>query len=256
MSLAGAVMVLIYGALAEINWRLAPVPNWAIILVALVAVFAIPACPPSTNAASGQAEKIKGEKGWAKRLIPIIIAFFCTSFAFGSVTHYINLYVTSNNMGGAAFTSICTSVQTVCAFGSCLLFGYLHEKLQTKVTIPAYCLVAVGIFLMYFVPVKPIAVFADGIIGIGWGILYTYWFFRSTVVVPHNMVGTATGVVTTANSLSYFPIPYVVTGAMAAMQTDNFRDILPLYGAIVAVAAVLSIIINLKKRRTVTVEHS
>lgn len=55
------------------------------------------------------------------------------------------------------------------------------------------------------------------------------------MVVPENMVGTATGLVTTANSLSYFPMPYLLTFLMSAVKSDNITAILPVYAGIMAV---------------------
>ena len=66
--------------------------------------------------------------------------------------------------------------------------------------------------------------------------------------MPQNMVGTATGIVTTANSLSYLPMAYVVTGLMGAMHTDNFRDLFPFYIVIVLIVFVGAIFLNGRKK--------
>lgn len=246
MALTGAVMMIIYGQFAEINWTLAPVINWAVVGVAVLAVFAIPSCKPEPLEAGAKLEKAVAEKGWAKRLIPIIAAFFCVSFAFVSVNNFIDLYVTANGLGGPSFTSMCNVTQTVCSFVFNCLFGFTYGKLKTKLTIPAYFSMAAAVLLLIFFPIRPVVLIACGLLGIGWGSLYSFWFFRTTVVVPENMIGTATGLVTTFNSLSYFPVPYVLTGAMAMLSTDNSREVFPLYAGILIAALVLSVIINFR----------
>lgn len=247
MALVGALLTLLYGFVADINWKLTPAPNWFTVVVIIGAIVAIPSCPPVKHAAGAVTEKVKGEKGWAKRIIPIALAFFIVSFAAMSVQTYLDLYVSGNELGTSSFTGILSSTQTLCSFVFCSIFGFLYGKAKTRVTIPAYFLVTLGIFLLYFFPVKAVAVVAMGIMGMGWGTLYTYWFFRATVVVPPEMVGTATGIITTANSLSYFPMPYAMFFFMRILKTENFRDILVIYGAILAGAFVLSLINGLRK---------
>ncbi|MGN0361766.1 MAG: MFS transporter [Bilifractor sp.] len=251
MALVGAALALLYGFFGDLNWKMAPSPNWFTLVVAVLALLFVPSCPPIKSAAE-TGEKVKGPKGWAKHLIPLALAFFIVSFAAMSVFTYIDLYVSGNNLGTSSFTGMLSSIQTISSFACCTAFGWVYAKLKTRITIPAYALIAAGIFLMYFVPSKPTAVIGCIMFGMGWGTVYSFWFFRATVVVPENMVGTATGIVTTANSLSYFPMPYVMSALMAFMHTDNFRDLFFIYGGIVAAACVLSIIINIRRKDTET----
>ncbi len=247
MALVGALLALLYGFCADINWKLGPAPNWFVVVVILLAIFFVPSCPSKGNSKTN-GEKIKRQKGWAKHVIPIALAFFVVSFAAMTIFTYIDLYVTGNSLGTSSFTGLLGSVQTITSFCFCSIFGWVYKKLKTRITIPAYALIACGILLMYFIPSKPTAIIGCMMFGAGWGTVYTFWFFRATVVVPENMVGTATGIVTTANSLSYFPMPYVMSFLMAMMHTENFRDTFIVYGTIVAIACVLSIIINVKNR--------
>jgi predicted MFS family arabinose efflux permease len=243
MAAVGAVLSLVYGVFAVRDWSYAFQVNWVALVIAVLAVFFVPACPPQKNAASAQStEAVKGEKGWANRLIPILLAFFFVSLAYMTVLSYIDLYVSANNLGDAAFTGLFGSVGTVCSFVACSSFGYTYKVMKTKITLPGYALITLGILVLYLAPGRTIALVTSGIMGFAWGTVYTYWFFRSTVVVPENMIGTATGLVTTANSLSYFPMPYILTFLMAAMGTDNVKNILPFYVALMAVVLVIAVI--------------
>ncbi len=245
MALVGAALSFAYGMAATVEWKLASAVNWATALVVVLAVFFVPSCPPrnNTDAASGT-EKVKGEKGWANRLIPLVLAFFLVSFAIMSVMTYIDLYVTANNLGDASLTGLFGSVQSIASFFACTFFGFTYQKLGTRISIPAYLLLAVSVLLMFLFPSRAVMLVSSAIMGASWGTVYTYWFFRATVVVPENMVGTATGIITTANSLSYLPMAYVVTGLMAFMKVDNFRNIFPFYITIVAVVFVGAIVLN------------
>lgn len=250
MAAVGAVLALIYGNLAVIKWTYAFNANWMALAVAVLAIFFVPACPPQKQTqAAGDTEKIKGEKGWAKRLIPILFAFFFVSLAYMTVNTYIDLYVSGNSLGDAAFTGMLASVGTVCSFIACSAFGFTYKMLKTNLTLPAYALLAAGIIILYLAPGRATALLVCGIMGAAWGTAYTYWFFRSTVVVPEYMVGTATGLVTTANSLSYFPMPYLLTFLMSAMKTENITGILPVYAGLMVVVFVIAVIYKMVNRK-------
>ena len=161
-----------------------------------------------------------------------------------SVMTYIDLYVTGNNLGGASLTGLFGTVQTIASFITCTFFGVTYKKLGSRLSIPCYLLIAFAILLMFLAPSKAVLLIASAIFGASWGTVYTYWFVRATVVVPENMVGTATGIVTTANSLSYLPMAYFMTGMMSVMHIDNFKNLFPIYIGIIAVVFVGAIILN------------
>ena len=249
MALVGAVLSFSYGMAATVDWKLASAVNWSAAVVVVLGLFFLPACPPKKNTESaGNAVKVKGEKGWAKNLIPLVVAFFLVSFAIMSVMTYIDLFVTANNLGDASLTGLFGTVQTISSFIACTFFGVLYKKLGARISIPAYLLLALSVFIMFIAPSPATLLLGSAIMGASWGTAYTYWFFRATVVVPQNMVGTATGIVTTANSLSYLPMAYVVTGLMGAMHTDNFRDLFPFYIVIVLIVFVGAIFLNGRKK--------
>lgn len=224
MALVGAVLSFCFGLIAASDWKMASQLNWVALVAVVLGIIFIPACPPKANAGVETEEKVKGSKGWAKRLIPLVAAFFLVSFAAMSVMTYIDLYVTGNNLGSASLTGLFGTVQTIASFIACTFFGVTYKKLGARLSIPCYLLIAFAILLMFLAPSKAVLLIAAAIFGASWGTVYTYWFVRATVVVPENMVGTATGIVTTANSLSYLPMAYFMTGMMSAMHIDNFKN--------------------------------
>ena len=244
MALVGAVLSFCFGMIASVNWKMASQLNWISLVVVVLGIIFIPACPPQANTGTATEEKAKGSKGWAKRLIPLVAAFFLVSFAAMSVMTYIDLYVTGNNLGGASLTGLFGTVQTIASFIACTFFGVTYKKLGSRLSIPCYLLIAFAILLMFLAPSKAVLLIASAIFGASWGTVYTYWFVRATVVVPENMVGTATGIVTTANSLSYLPMAYFMTGMMSVMHIDNFKNLFPIYIGIIAVVFVGAIILN------------
>lgn len=248
MALVGAVMSFCFGLIAASNWKMASQLNWVSMVAVVLGIIFIPACPPKSGASTGTEEKEKGDKGWAKRLIPLVIAFFLVSFAAMSVMTYIDLYVSGNSLGSASLTGLFGSVQTIASFVACTFFGVTYKKLGSRLSIPCYLLVAGSILLMFLVPSKPVLLIAAAVFGASWGTVYTYWFVRATVVVPENMVGTATGIITTANSLSYLPMAYFMTGMMGMMHTDNFRSLFPIYAGIIAVVFVGAVVLNGKNK--------
>ncbi len=247
MAAVGAIVSPIMGFLAVNNWHNVVIPNWFTVVVIILAIIFIPACPPKKVADVQTGGNVKGEKGWAKRLIPIVLAFFFVSFAGMSVMMYVDLYITGNNLGTSALTGTYTSIQTVASFIACTAFGVTYKKLGNRVSIPGYLLITISILLMMLVPSKTILLISGAIFGLGWGTVYTYWFFKPTIVVPENMVGTTTGIITTANSLSYLPMPYFITGVMAAMGAENIKSIYPIFAGIVFVVFIGAIILNGKK---------
>lgn len=193
-------------------------------------------------------EKAKAGRGWAKRLIPLVAAFFLVSFAAMSVMTYIDLYVTANHLGGSSVTGLFGTVQTIASFVACTFFGVTYKKLGSRLSIPCYLLIGCSILLMFLFPSKAVLLLAAAIFGASWGTVYTYWFVQATVLVPENMVGTATGIVTTANSLSYLPMAYFMTMVMGLIKTDNFKTLFPIYIGIIAVVFVGAVLLNGRRR--------
>jgi MFS family permease len=249
MAIIGTVFGLVCGFLASVNWKLSPAANWITLPIIILAFLFVPKCPPRAGNA-GEAENVKVQKtaGWFKPLLPILFSFVIIGFVFYVISGYIDLYVSGYNLGDSALTGIATAIQTGCSFLACTFFGFTYDKLKTKISIPAYILMAASILLMYFFPNKAIFLIANGLLGFGWGSMYTFWFFRTTVVVPENLVGTATGVVTTANSLAGVLVPYVAVGLMGVMKTENFGKTLIVYGVVLVAAAILAIVTKIGKK--------
>ena len=248
MALVGAVLSFCYGIIANSNWKMASQLNWVSLIAVVLGIIFIPACPPKSRSGAVTEEKATAAKGWAKRLIPLVAAFFLVSFAAMSVMTYVDLYVTANNLGGSTVTGLFGTVQTVASFIACTFFGATYKKLGSRLSIPCYLLIACSILMMFLFPSKAVLMLAAAIFGASWGTVYTYWFVRATVVVPENMVGTATGIVTTANSLSYLPMAYFMTIVMGIMKTDNFKTLFPIYIGIIALVFVGAVILNGRKK--------
>lgn len=248
MALVGAIMSFCFGLIAASDWKMASQLNWAALVAVVLGIIFIPACPQKSGTTTVAGEKVKGDKGWAKRLIPLVIAFFLVSFAAMSVMTYIDLYVTGNNLGNASLTGLFGTVQTIASFIACTFFGVTYKKLGSRLSIPCYLLIAGSILLLFLVPSKAVLLVAAAIFGASWGTVYTYWFVRATVVVPENMVGTATGIITTANSLSYLPMAYFMTGMMGMMHMENFKNLFPVYIGIIIVVFVGAVILNGKNK--------
>ena len=248
MALVGAVLSFCFGMIAVSNWKMASQLNWVSLVAVALGIIFIPSCPPQANMESEIEEKAKGSKGWAKCLIPLVAAFFLVSFAAMSVMTYIDLYVTGNHLGSASLTGLFGTVQTIASFIACTFFGVTYKKLGARLSIPCYFFIAFAILLMFLAPSKAVLLIAAAIFGASWGTVYTYWFVRATVVVPENMVGTATRIVTTANSLSYLPMAYFMTGMMSTMHIDNFKNLFPIYIGIIAAVFVGTVILNGKSK--------
>ena len=244
MALIGAILSFLYGIIAASNWKMASQLNWVSLVAVVLGIIFIPACPPKSGGNVAVEEKVKGSAGWAKRLIPLVLAFFLVSFAAMSVMTYIDLYVTGNDLGGSSLTGLFGSVQTIASFIACTFFGVTYKKLGSRLSIPCYLLIAFSILLMFLAPSKVVLLIAAAIFGASWGTVYTYWFVQATVVVPEDMVGTATGIITTANSLSYLPMAYFMTGMMSLLGIDNFKNLFPIYIVIIAVVFTGAVILN------------
>lgn len=248
MALVGAVLSFGYGMIANVNWKMASQLNWISLVAVVLGIIFIPACPPRSQKNEVTEEKAKAGRGWAKRLIPLVAAFFLVSFAAMSVMTYIDLYVTANHLGGSSVTGLFGTVQTIASFVACTFFGVTYKKLGSRLSIPCYLLIGCSILLMFLFPSKAVLLLAAAIFGASWGTVYTYWFVQATVLVPENMVGTATGIVTTANSLSYLPMAYFMTMVMGLIKTDNFKTLFPIYIGIIAVVFVGAVLLNGRRR--------
>ncbi|WP_230399382.1 MFS transporter [Novisyntrophococcus fermenticellae] len=248
MAILGGVLGLAAGALAVNNWRNTFAVNWFAIPVIILVVIFIPACPPVRKSYETAQEKVKGNKGWYKRLIPLLGAFLVVGFCYYTIITMMDLYVADNALGNSAFTGLLGTVGTIGSCIACSVFGFTYGKLKNRCSIISYIILAAGFLLMAGYPSVQLALVCCALMGAAWGNVYSFWWMRCTVVVPEDMVGTSIGITGTINSISGFACPYALLFFKNLLKTDNVANTFYIYGMIIAIAAVLSIVINIKNK--------
>lgn len=243
MALIGGVVGLAAGALAVDNWKMAFAVNWFSIVVIVLIIFFVPACPPvqRSSALDANGRNAPGQKGWYTPLISLLAAFFVIGFCYYTILTMMDLYVADNSLGSSAFTGLLGTLGTVGSFAACSAFGFTYGKLKNRAGIPSYLILGLGFFLLAFFPTKIMVMVICIIMGAAWGNAYSYWWMRCTVVVPEEMAGVSIGFTGTVNSLCGFPVPYILLFLKNTMHTDNAAATFPVYGVICLLIMIIAI---------------
>lgn len=250
MALMGAGFGLLCGILAQNDWRNAFLANWlAVPVIVLIAIF-VPACPARALASAAVGEKAESAHGgshWLGRLVPLLVMFFVIASCYYVIVYVFDLYVSFNALGNSATTGTLGAVGTVASCVTCTSFGFLYNRWKDRCILPALALLAVGFVLLAAAPSLPVAMVGCAIMGLFWGMFFSYVYLRCTVVVPEDKVGRSIGITNTVNSLAMLLCPYMLQLVMGLMGTENVGAAYYIYGAVVAAVLVIFLLRSPRK---------
>ncbi len=249
MAAIGALLSFIGGMLAVSGWQNAYKTYWITIPVLIMLIVFLPSMPPR-KMEKAAAEKAKGEKGWYKNLIPLLIQVLLVGASYYVIVYMISLYVADAGIGNEAFTGTLSSIGTITSCVAGLGFGIIYGKAKKATPVVPFILIGVGFLLMGFFPSATVAAICCCFMGLGWGIFYSFFYTECTVVVPENMQGTSIGIIGAVNGLASFLCSYVLMGLEGAMNTESSVTTMPVFGGVCLVVAVVYII-GLAKNRGV-----
>ncbi len=241
MAAIGAVLSFAGGLLAVKGWQNAYKTYWLTVPVLVMLILFLPSMPPR-KAEQSSGEKVKGEKGWYKNLIPLMLQVILVGISYYVNVYMISLYVTDTGIGSEAFTGTLSSIGTVTSCIAGLIFGLIYGKLKKATPIIPFVIIGIGFLIMGFQPSALTAAACCACMGISWGIFYSFFYTECSVVVPENMQGTAIGITGAVNGLASFLCSYVVTGLQSIMHAESSAEVFPVFGAVCLMVAAVSAI--------------
>lgn len=250
MALLGAAFGMLCGILAQNDWRNAFMANWlAVPVIVLIALF-VPACPAKPHVPAQSAETTKGSHSagrWFAHLIPLLIMFFVVASCYYVVVYMLDLYVSFHALGNSATTGTLGAVGTIASCVTCTGFGFLYGRWKERCIWPALALMAVGFLMLAAFPSLAVATAGCAILGLAWGMVFSYSYLRCTVVVPEDKVGSSIGITSTINSLAMLLCPYILQILMGVLGTEDAGIAYYVYGGVVAVVFLVFLLRSLRK---------
>lgn len=101
-------------------------------------------------------EKIKGDAGWYRKLIPLSLQIFLVASCYYVIVYMISVYVGDAGIGNAAFSGGLSSIGTVASCVACMLFGVVYAKLKEATPLPSFFILVYPFSLWVFFPMQPL----------------------------------------------------------------------------------------------------
>lgn len=229
MSLIGALVSLISGMLVAFNWRYI----FSIYLIALPIILMICVFLPgkSTNEAAADGGPLSLEPMPWKSVWTMYFSYFLGELVLCVMYYEISIYMAELNLGGSMIAGALSTVMTLGTCGACLIFGLLYARFQPFLPGLIHLLIACAYFLFAFFPSAISATIGMVLIGIGNGLIMSYYQTHLAIVVPKNQVSFALGISSSVLGVAMFFCTYFST--FLRIVTD---------GSIVSVCCVLFVL--------------
>ena len=220
MSAVGAAVSFISGLVVTIHWEYVFRIYLVVLPIILLLILFLPQKIPAEAAANGEtqaktvtAEDTSGHEGkmpW-KKVWTMYLSYFCGELIICVMYYEIALYIGEAGLGSAALSGVMTTIMTFGTFGACMLFGLLYAKSRPALPGIIHGVIAAAYFLFAFLP--SIGTVAAGMIfiGIGNGLIMSYYQTHLAVIVPQNQVPFALGLSSAVLGAAMFSCTYFST---------------------------------------------
>lgn len=229
MSSIGALVSLIAGMLVAFNWRYI----FLIYLIALPIILLICIFLPgkSSDEVVANATSISLEPMPWKSVLTMYISYFLGELLLCVMYYEISIYMAELNLGGSMIAGVLSTVMTLGTCGACLIFGLLYARFQLFLPGLVHFLIASAYFLFAFFPSAVFATIGMVLIGIGNGLIMSYYQTHLAVIVPKSQVSFALGISASVLGVAMFFCTYFCT--FLRVVTD---------GSIISVCCILFIL--------------
>ena len=254
-SCMGALLAMVAGMLATNGgWTSAFATYLISIPVLVLLIVSLPSLPAKAVAASPAAKAVaKADKGWWKRLMPLMCQAFFICICYFVLVFMPSVYITDSGIGNEAFTGIFASLVSIASGVGALFFGVVYMRMKKAVYLPAVFVMAAGFILMALFPSRAMALLAAVVVGLAWPFYFSYLMVRCTELVTPDKAGRATGLISVADGASAALSSYAVTGAMQVTGATSSVAIWPLFGIVLAAVGVVSVAWYLRRGRKLSV---
>ncbi|QSX07654.1 MFS transporter [Alkalibacter rhizosphaerae] len=249
MAAVGAVIGLIAGYFAVAAWQFVFRVYWISVPILAMIILFVPKTPPESVVFNEDGSVTKKEALPLLSFGALVVGFILFNMIYMVIYFQISVYVLENAIGNESVAGILSSLGTVGSAVACLAFGLTYTKFKRATIIPSYLAWVLCFSLLYLKPTFAVAVFACTLMGAAYGNGFSYYFMRTTVIVPPSRISLAMGIVTAANGVGMFLSPYFATTLQQWMGVQSLTAIMPVLIILCAAGSVLSIVLTLRDKK-------
>lgn len=225
------------------------IPEWThtfyvffpMVLITICAAAFIPELGmEKVDAAFGQEASGKKEP-LGKLYATFIVDYVIFVGMYAMIAYFISVYIAETGIGDASFAGLVLSISSIAGFFTAAGFGAIYKRLSKSSVIPALTAAVIALAALYFVRVPLVCTIACGLVGLAYGVYFSYTYAYPTEIVPVSRINDAMGYTTAIYSLAFFATPFLTTAVSGALFAGS---VLPMYG-IWAALGLVAIVIEL-----------
>lgn len=252
MSGLGVCITFLAGMLATNGWNCAFRVNWFAVPMLILTILFLPNNKPaqaeiaetaeSADSPAGDSKKGYGAPFWIY-FISMFLFFMCYSCFFT----YISLYVDEHALGSTAFTGTISSLTTVGSMISCVVFGFMYQKMHRKYSLLVLLLPILTYAWMYLAPSTAAAAAGSLIYGFSYGGIFTMVYVFAAELVAPEQTGMVMGLMTFNYSIAITVGTYLFSTLMS-VTGGGITSVYPYAAGILLVSLVIELICNFSKK--------
>lgn len=242
MSLIGAIMSLVAGYVAVINWHLVFMVYLIAVPILILVVLFVPKTKPESSLAEDAAE---GEQPvqWV-RPIGLAGAAFVLNAAYAVVLTMIAVFLVEQGIGDAATAGTVGMIGTLGSMVACFLFSKTYMLFKRWTPVVFSIIMAIGFVVLANATGVLIVSVAAFFMGAMYGMSYSYYLMYAAMIVPPSKSSLSISIANAAVYLGLFCGPYVCPAYEAVFKVDTMAASMPYIAATCFLYAILSVVIN------------
>lgn len=249
MSIVGALLGVVAGFAATTAWQSVFRIYWIALPVLLMALFFLPKTPAEgANSDSTADAASKAGIPWGAFAL-VVLSCLIFHAVYGLVYYQISVYVAENALGDESLAGIYSALGTIGCLVGGIAMGYIYPKIKASAVLLGYLTMVLGLLLLIVWKSVLGVTVSTTLLGIAYGLGFTFFCMHPTVTVPAGRVSTAISIVMAAVSFGMFISTFMVTWLKSALKVETITAIIPAALVILAVGGLLSIVTWFQQRQ-------
>ncbi|UWG95527.1 MFS transporter [Dehalobacter sp. DCM] len=239
--LGGIFFQQIGGALSDINWHYTFYAYFAAVLFFALPIIFLPEPVKKEEVVKGTSQE-KAKMPASQYVNCIINMIWC--FFFITIVTNAAMIIVGENIGTGAQIGTVFSMMTAAAFFGGFFFGAIHKALHGLSMFFCFWVVAIGLYVFYAGHSLGMCFLAMAIIGLGMGFTGSFFFNKSTDIVPFAASAMSLALMTAFNGLGQFLSPFIMNPLVAALGLPAGRPSLLVAAIGLAIVGVFAYIFD------------
>jgi MFS family permease len=249
LSIVGAILGWASGLAGAAEWRMVYRVYLAAIPVLIMIVIFIPKDRIAAGEVVTETVAAGGEKMPWGRILLMEAAFIVYNVIYYVVYYQISMIVAAKGLGGVSLSGVLSALGTVGGLVSCASFGFYYNRLGRFTICIGFALMALSYWMLWSAASTPVALIANTLLGVTYGLGISYYMMYCTVIVPPVQIPLSISVTTTVLSIGAFLSNYCATLLQNIIGTSTIVDVIPVLIVILAAGAVLSLVFSIVERK-------